>query len=67
MATRTMCTKIGIINRKNYSIAIVLKSDSLMLSAGGRTGKDYKQSEIVSVAGLSLNKAVSAGICSIIR
>lgn len=65
--TRTMDTFVGIINRKNYNITIVLKKDSFVLSASAKTGKDYKQSDIVSVNGLSLQKAISSGLCAILR
>lgn len=65
--TRVMNTKIGLVNRKNYAITIILKDDSLVLTVGGKTGKDYRQEDIVSVAGRTLSKAVSLGICSIIR
>ena len=66
-ATRTMDTSIGIVNRRNHSITVVLKTDSFVLSPSARTGKDYKQSDIVTVNGMTLQGAVSAGLCSILR
>ena len=66
-ATRTMDTNIGLVNRRNHAITVVLKNDSFVLSPSARTGKDYKQSDIVTVNGMTLQGAVSAGWCSIIR
>ena len=60
-ATRTMDTNIGLVNRRNHVITVVLKNDSVVLSPSARTGKDYKQSDIVTVNGMTLQGAVSAG------
>lgn len=58
---------IGIANRKNSSIIINLKKDSLVLSAGAKTGKDYYQSDIMSIDNMTLQQAVLKGICTILR
>lgn len=65
--TRTMNTNIGLVNRRNHVITVVLKRDSFVLSPSARTGKDYKQTDIITVNGMTLQGAVSAGLCSIIR
>lgn len=65
--SRVMDTSIGLVNRRNHGITVVLKKDSFVLSPSARTGKDYKQDDIVSVNGLSLQKAVSSGLCALIR
>ena len=65
--SRVMDTTIGLVNRRNHSITVVLKKDSFVLSPSARTGKDYKQDDIVSVNGLSLQRAVSSGLCAILR
>lgn len=66
--TRTSGTSlIGLANRRNSSIIVNLKKDSFVLSAGARTGKDYKQSDIVSVNNMTLQQAVMKGICAILR
>lgn len=58
---------IGIANRRNSSIIVNLKKDSFVLSAGARTGKDYKQTDIVSINNMTLQQAVMKGICAILR
>lgn len=65
--TRTMNTNIGLVNRRNHAITVVLKRDSFVLSPSARTGKDYTQTDIITVNGMTLQGAVSAGLCSIIR
>lgn len=64
---REMDTRIGLVNRKNFALTVMMKKDSFVLSAAGRTGKDYKEKDILSVNGKPLQQAVAMGMCSIMR
>lgn len=65
--TVTGTGKVGIANRKNFSITVTTKKDSFVISAGAKTGLDYNQSDILTVNNLSLQQAIMKGLCTILR
>ena len=51
--------KVGLANRKDYPITIVLSNNkTLMLNPNGRTNKEFKKEDIISVNGKSLMNAL---------
>lgn len=59
--------KIGLRNRVQYPIHVVMKDCDTLLQPGQVTNKIYLESDIVTVEKLALRNAVSKGLITIVR
>lgn len=59
--------KIGLYNRTNYNLHVIFKNEDVLFPPRKRTEKIYKEADIVSVQGKSLQTAIATGLISLVR
>lgn len=54
-------------SRVNFNLLVATKSDSFILAPRGRTAKQFKDGDILTVEGHSLQQAIAMGYVTIVR